>query len=103
MAHALLIPFLIEYKFRPQQLLLLPFLSKNSFLRSSKTTSVGPGNTYQWFKDDVAITGATSQNYQANAAGKYSVRVDYGGCQANATIQLQEFKIVSIDAQATKI
>lgn len=70
--------------------------------QGATTLSVGAGNTYQWFKDDVAITGATSQNYQANAAGKYSVRVDYGGCQANATIQLQEFKIVSsIDAQAT--
>jgi hypothetical protein len=44
-------------------------------------------------QDDIAITGATSQNYQTNAAGKYSVRVDYSGCQANATIQLQEFMV----------
>jgi hypothetical protein len=61
MAHALLIPFLIEYKFRPQQQPLLPFPQKNLLFAQLKDYSVGPGNTYQWFKDDVAITGATSQ------------------------------------------
>lgn len=66
------------------------------------TLTVSAGNTYQWFKDDIAISGATSQNYQASAAGKYSVRVDYGGCQANATIELQELNIVSsINVPAT--
>lgn len=69
----------------------------NPFCQSlgATTLSVGAGNTYQWFRDDVAITGATSQNYQAIAAGKYAVKVDYGSCQANGTIQLQVFKITS--------
>ncbi|MDG2431067.1 gliding motility-associated C-terminal domain-containing protein [Flavobacterium sp.] len=57
--------------------------------------SVGAGNSYQWFKDDVPISGATSQTYQATTSGKYSVKVDYGSCQASAFIQLQEFRISS--------
>jgi gliding motility-associated-like protein len=63
--------------------------------QGATTLSVGSGNSYQWFKDDVAITGATSQNYQAAVSGKYAVKIDFGSCQANATIQLQEFKIAS--------
>lgn len=59
------------------------------------TLSVGAGSSYQWFKEDVAIAGATNQNYLATTAGKYSVKVDYGSCQGNGTIQLQEFKISS--------
>jgi hypothetical protein len=34
--------------------------------------------------------------------GKYAVKVDFGGCQANASIELKEFIINStIDAAAT--
>ena len=43
------------------------------------TASGGEG--YQWFRDSVAIEGATSQSYAANAAGSYQVRVTYlDGC-----------------------
>jgi len=43
------------------------------------TSTVGSGN--QWYKDGVAISGATASTYTATQAGTYSVRVQYGtGC-----------------------
>jgi gliding motility-associated-like protein len=66
------------------------------------TLSVNAGNGYQWFKDDVAISGATSQTYLATVEGKYDVKVDLGSCQASASIQLQAIKInSSIDVPST--
>jgi PKD repeat protein len=37
-------------------------------------------DTYQWFKDDVAIANATSKTYNVTAAGSYSVKVTSGQC-----------------------
>ena len=43
------------------------------------------GNTYQWKKDGVNITGATTASYTATASGSYSVAVtNAGGCQATS-------------------
>ncbi|MCX6182707.1 MAG: FG-GAP-like repeat-containing protein, partial [Bacteroidetes bacterium] len=43
--------------------------------------SANLGDTYQWFKDGVAINGATTQNYTATTSGDYSVEVtNAGGC-----------------------
>ncbi|MBK0369660.1 T9SS type B sorting domain-containing protein [Flavobacterium agrisoli] len=57
------------------------------------TLSTPAGQSYQWYKDNQAIAGATQQTYSAATAGTYSVSVDYGGCQANAAIALQEFQL----------
>ncbi len=38
------------------------------------------GDAYQWYLDDVAIDGATSQTYETTQAGEYSVRVTVNGC-----------------------
>ena len=40
--------------------------------------------TYQWYKDNVAITGATSQNYTATMAGNYTVMVATSGSCSSA-------------------
>jgi hypothetical protein len=41
------------------------------------------GNTYQWTKDGLNITGATTENYTATASGSYTVAItNAGGCQA---------------------
>ena len=41
------------------------------------------GNTYQWKKDGVNITGATTESYTATASGSYTVAITgSGGCQA---------------------
>ncbi len=49
------------------------------------SASAGAGNTYQWKKDGVNITGATTASYTVTASGSYSVTVtNAGGCQANS-------------------
>src|SRR5690606_21747870 len=40
----------------------------------------GPGVTYQWFLDGVAIAGATSQTYFLNTPGTYRVEVTDPAC-----------------------
>lgn len=49
-----------------------------------------PGMTYQWYKDGVAIPGATSAIYIATQAGVYTVKVMVPGnqCPSEATITI---------------
>lgn len=53
---------------------------------SATTTSVtlsanaGSGLTYQWFKNDVPVSGAVNQNYSATETGSYTVLVSNGTC-----------------------
>lgn len=53
------------------------------------TLSAINGNSYQWYKEGEAISGATSQMYETNEAGKYSVTIDLGGCSISASIDLE--------------
>ncbi len=46
-------------------------------------------NSYQWFKNDEAISGATSQMYETNESAEYSVNVDLGNCMTSASIYLE--------------
>lgn len=57
--------------------------------------STAAGNSYQWSNENGVIAGATSQTFSATVAGKYAVKVDFGGCQANASIDLQNVKFAS--------
>jgi hypothetical protein len=45
-------------------------------------TTTGPGYTFQWKKDGVNITGATSYTYNASVTGGYQVKVIQGSCIA---------------------
>jgi len=49
-----------------------------------------PGMTFQWFKNNVAIAGATSINYTATSPGVYTVKVVVPGqnCPAEATVTI---------------
>jgi hypothetical protein len=38
-----------------------------------------PGNTFQWYKDNVALTGAMAPGFDALASGSYYVKVNRGG------------------------
>lgn len=49
------------------------------------TTITGVGYTYQWYKDAVAIAGATLSSYTATAVGNYYVVVDASGCTSTST------------------
>jgi len=46
-------------------------------------------NSYQWFKDGEVISGATSQMYETNESGEYSVSIDLGSCMTSASINLE--------------
>lgn len=65
-----------------------PFCSNGS----STLLSTVAGNSYQWYKGSTAISGATSQTYATNQPGQYSVVVNFGGCVANASIDLQQYQ-----------
>jgi PKD repeat protein len=58
----------------------VPVISRNGDVLTSSYFS---GN--QWFKDGIAIPGATFQNYTVTAAGVYSVRhTDANGCKSTS-------------------
>lgn len=57
---------------------------------SPTTLSVQSGNSYQWYKDSQPIAGANSSSYQTSEAGNYSVNVNFGACNASASINLQK-------------
>jgi hypothetical protein len=63
----------------------------NPFCPGSGATilSTAAGVSYQWSKDGVALSGATNQTYSANVGGLYSVKVNFGGCTADGSINLQ--------------
>jgi len=58
------------------------------------------GNKYTWKKDGTTITGATGRSYSTNESGVYTVEVDFGGCSATGSINLQSNGFsASIDAE----
>ncbi|MGE4514509.1 MAG: choice-of-anchor L domain-containing protein [Chryseobacterium sp.] len=52
--------------------------------------TVTPGMTFQWYKDGVAINGATNVSYTATSPGAYEVKVAVPGnqCPASAVITI---------------
>lgn len=51
-------------------------------------TTIG-ANSYQWFKDGVAIDNATTQMYQTDQPGSYTVQVSLEDCSATGSINLE--------------
>ena len=49
----------------------------------TRSTALG---TYAWYKDNVAITGVTSNTYTPTAAGDYHVQVTSGSCSNTSTV-----------------
>ena len=48
-------------------------------------TVSGSGGTYQWYRDNVIIPGATGNTYIANLPGTYSVTIVNGTCSTQAS------------------
>jgi len=74
----------------------------NPFCASGSGTvlTATSGNSYVWKKDGVVINGATNRTYTTNESGVYTVDVDFGGCKATGSINLQSNGFeASIDAQ----
>lgn len=58
-------------------------------LLSVSTSSQGPGNTYQWYKNGNPIPGATSLDYTIDSTGNYALMVtNADGCSQLSTSQL---------------
>ena len=78
----------------------------NPFCSSlGKTTlTATSGNSYVWKKDNVILTGVTTQNYLTDIAGLYTCEVDFGGCKSTGTVDLKVDQITStISADTDKI
>ena len=76
----------------------------NPFCSSEGQTTLSTigGNSYQWYKNGVIIQNATSQMFQTDESGTYSVQIDLGSCQASGTINLvSEGFTSSINVQET--
>lgn len=61
------------------------------------TLSTTSGYTYQWFKDNVAIAGATAFQYATDQSGDYYVNVNAGSCSAQSAL----YTVDAIDFTAT--
>lgn len=44
------------------------------------TATTGTGYTYQWYRNNVAKTGATSSTYSTSSHGNYTVKITVPGC-----------------------
>lgn len=58
-------------------------------IQGPNTLTTSSGNSYKWYKNDIEIIGATSQSYDTTESGVYSVEVNYGGCSALASIEIE--------------
>jgi len=65
--------------------------SGNPFCPSQGSTTLSTigANSYQWFKDGIAIQDATNQSYLTNDSGSYSVQVDLGDCSTSGLMVLE--------------
>lgn len=63
----------------------------NPFCSTEGTTTLSTinGVGYQWYKDGVAISGATNQTYNTNESGTFSVTINLGDCFTEASIDLE--------------
>ncbi len=61
------------------------------------TLSTTSGYAYQWFKDNVAIVGATTFQYTTDQSGVYYVNVNAGSCSAQSVT----YAVQAIDFTAT--
>lgn len=67
----------------------------------------GAGLTYQWLKEGVELTGATSSVYEAGESGNYTVRVSREGCsQLSQTVGitiLQPLGVETVGAEEFQV
>lgn len=68
-----------------------PFCSNGT----ATTLTTQTGNSYKWYKNNILISGANSNTYQANEEAVYSVNVDFGSCISTASIDLKKIQFTS--------
>ncbi len=68
------------------------------------SANTGTGFTYQWLKEGVAIDGANSATYHANATGNYAVTVISNGCSKTSDpvlITVNPLPVVTISSSGS--
>jgi sugar lactone lactonase YvrE len=60
-------------------------------------------NTYQWYKDDVAIAGATSPTYVASQSGGYRALMSQGSCTVYTPYQVISTNATTIEPRITSV
>ena len=60
------------------------FCEGNNVILNANT---GTGYTYQWKKDNIAISGAVNSSYTASVSGSYSVAITYNGVTLTSAAQ----------------
>ena len=55
------------------------------------------GYVYQWYKDNVAISGATGPTYNAAQEGTYKLRITFGGCVFESNAIFLELILLEAD------
>ncbi|MDA9341699.1 gliding motility-associated C-terminal domain-containing protein [Flavobacteriaceae bacterium] len=65
--------------------------SGNPFCAADAPTilSTVEGNSYQWYKDGISISGAINQTFETSISSTYSVIVNFGNCEATGAIELE--------------
>ncbi len=66
---------------------------------ATMTANTGAGLSYQWMKDSVEITGATTGQFIAGEAGSYTVEVDLNGCRKvspEKTLAINPLPLISL-------
>jgi hypothetical protein len=61
---------------------------KPSFIFTDTTLKSTSASTYQWYLNDVAIAGATNQNYRPSTNGMYKVVTKLGNCTSDSDSRL---------------
>jgi hypothetical protein len=61
---------------------------KPSFTFSDTTLKATSASSYQWYLNDVAIAGATNQNYRPSTNGMYKVSTNIGNCTTESESRL---------------
>ena len=71
--------------------------SGNPFCAADAPTilSTVEGNSYQWYKDGISISGAINQTFETSISGTYSVIVNFGNCEATGAIELETGDFIS--------
>ncbi len=70
----------------------------------SMNASTGAGYSYEWFKNNILISGATNATYVASQTGSYTVRTTANGCSKTSlpsTVTVSTFLVASISNDTT--
>lgn len=67
-------------------------ISKNNALCQGESLTLDAttsGATHQWYKDGIAISGATGATYTVSTAGKYEVMINSAACSLKGSITIE--------------